>query len=178
MGMAVKTVNWAGWDGTSSEHLEYAETPENVTAISRYSEGDYRARYEIVCDANWHVRMTSIYMPDKTIHLNADGNGTWSNESGTLLEELAGAIDIDLTITPFTNTLPIRRLKLTPGQSAEINVAYVEFPEGKIRTDTQHYTCLNERLYRFEAVEIGFIREIEVDEQGLVTNYPGLFRRV
>ena len=43
--------------------------------------------------------------------------------------------------------------------------------------DPQRYTRLAERTYRFESLGGGFVRDIEVDEHGLVVTYPGLFRR-
>jgi hypothetical protein len=33
-------------------------------------------------------------------------------------------------------------------------------------------------LYRFEALSSDFTQDIEVDENGLVTNYPELFKRI
>jgi uncharacterized protein len=95
------------------------------------------------------------------------------------LPQLAGAIDIDISITPFTNTLPIRRLRLQTGQSQEILVAYVQLPGLAVTTDRQRYTCREpDRRYRYESLDGDFTREIEVDGHGLVVTYPGLFRRV
>jgi hypothetical protein len=81
------------------------------------------------------------------------------------------------TATPFTNTLPIRRLGLKPGESAEILAVYVRVPDLAVTTDRQRYTRLGERCYRYDSVDTDFTREVEVDERGLVVNYPGLFRR-
>jgi hypothetical protein len=99
--------------------------------------------------------------------------------SGTALPRLSGAIDIDISITPFTNTLPIRRLNLRRGEFAEILAVYVQLPSLDITTDRQRYTCLEyAKRYRYESVDSDFTREIEVDDHALVVTYPGLFRRV
>jgi uncharacterized protein len=42
--------------------------------------------------------------------LLADGAGRWQWQGGPELTEVAGSLDVDLTVTPATNTLPIRRL--------------------------------------------------------------------
>ena len=85
---------------------------------------------------------------------------------------------MDLPITPFTNTLPIRRLALAAGASAEIDVVYVRAPALSVEVDRQRYTCLEPmRRYRYEAVDGSFTAEIEVDSRGLVVMYPELFRR-
>jgi hypothetical protein len=84
-----------------------------------------------------------------------------------------------LTITPFTNTLPIRRLRLKPGESAEIAAAFIEFPQLTVVKSPQRYTCLEEdRRYRYESLASGFTREIEVDGQGLVVTYPDFWQRI
>ena len=93
------------------------------------------------------------------------------------MPEYTGAIDVDLAMTPFTNTLPIRRLGLAVGAAADIIVVYVTFPDLAVSADPQRYTRLAERTYRFESLDGGFVRDIEVDEHGLVVTYPGLFRR-
>jgi hypothetical protein len=86
---------------------------------------------------------------------------------------------VDLSITPFTNTLPIRRLSLPTGQTAEILAVYIQLPSLAITTDRQRYTCLEAgKRYRYESVDSDFTRDVEVDEHGLVVTYPGLFRRV
>ena len=63
------------------------------------------------------------------------------------------------------------------GQSAEIGTAFVEFPALEVINDPQRYTCLEEgKRYLFESRDSDFRRELEVDQDGLVVTYPGLFR--
>jgi hypothetical protein len=95
------------------------------------------------------------------------------------MPQLGGAVDIDISITPFTNTLPIRRLNLRTGQSEEILTVYIRVPGLSITTDRQRYTCLETgRRYRYDSLDSDFTREIEINVNGLVVIYPGLFRRV
>ena len=57
--------------------------------------------------------------------------------------------------------------------------SYIQLPELTVTTDRQRYTCLDpNRRYRYESLDSDFTREIEVDGDGLVVTYPGLFRRV
>ena len=96
-------------------------------------------------------------------------------------------MDIDFAATPFTNTLPIRRLGLQPGESAEVAVVYIDAPSLEVTPVRQRYTCLASDAdggrYRFEALPYaalpdGFMAELSVDADGLVRDYPPLFRRV
>ena len=179
----VTEAHWQNWDGDAVETLTLRETEEAILAegtITSRGKQIYIARYEIVCDITWRTKKCEIEIKQKRekLELESDGFGRWSNKSGPLLE-LKGAIDIDISATPFTNMLPIRRLKLAKNQSEEISVVYVSVPELKVSLERQRYTCLIPgRLYRFEQFDIGFSREIETGENGLVRVYPGLFKRL
>jgi hypothetical protein len=141
----------------------------------------FAARYRILCDASWCVKSVEIAEigSDRTTRLASDGAGSWTEGRAAALPQLGGAIDIDISITPFTNTLPIRRLNLRAGEAKEVLVVYIRVPGLTITTDRQRYTCLEAgRRYRYESVDSDFTREIEVDSNGLVVTYPGLFRRL
>ncbi len=88
---------------------------------------------------------------------------------------------MDISETPFTNSLPIRKLALAPGESAEISVAYFDGTELQPWPEPQRYTCLQKGegsgLYRFLSLDGGFTAELPVDADGLVLDYPGLFNR-
>ena len=91
---------------------------------------------------------------------------------------------MDLSVTPFTNTLPIRRLVLRDGESSEIADVYVTVPVMEQGVSRQRYTCLERGpeggLYRYEDRGIfrGFTADLPVDAEGLVLDYPGIFRRM
>ncbi len=52
----------------------------------------------------------------------------------------------------------------------------------ELMTDRQRYTCLELNadggLYKYEGLESDFIAELPVDSDGLVIDYPGLFKRI
>jgi len=144
-----------------------------------------RVRYEVRCDASWLVRAVRVVGLDPGtpgVELLSDGSGGWTTPGGEAVPQLDGCVDVDISATPFTNTLPIRRARLAPGESAEILVAFIEVGERRARPEPQRYTCLERRpdggLYRFEALNGGFAADLPVDPDDLVLDYPGLFRRV
>jgi hypothetical protein len=141
----------------------------------------FAARYSVICIKEWRTRAVTVTVAGQAagVQLSSDGSGNWRDHTGAPLPQLTKAIDVDITCTPFTNTLPIRRLRLESGESADITVAYIDVPSLTVTADPQRYTCLEPmRRYRFESLDSDFVREIEVDEQGLVVVYPGLFKRV
>lgn len=106
-------------------------------------------------------------------------DGTWWID-GTERPDLVEAQDLDLTASPpLTNSLPIRRLRLLPGQSAEIVTAYVSVPDLAVTPpDPQRYTRLSLDRYRYESLSSDFHRVLTVDMKGLVREYPpGIFVR-
>jgi hypothetical protein len=94
------------------------------------------------------------------------------------LPEFDGCLDIDISATPFTNSLPIRRLHLQPGQAEEIRVLFIDVPTLEIEHADQRYTGLADGAVRFESLGTDFVRELAIDPDGLVVTYPGLFTRV
>ena len=61
--------------------------------------------------------------------LRADGAGNWTDADGTPLPALQGCVDVDLSGSPFTNTLPIRRLGDNLRARQEIRVTYIDLPK-------------------------------------------------
>jgi uncharacterized protein len=179
---------WAPWEGPGIEHLRVVTSDGGVVAnglvIGLEGGRPFRIGYEIRCDERWRVREVRAAAPDlerPVLELLADGEGHWKRGGGEPIPELEGCIDVDISATPFTNTLPIRRLGLKSGDSADVDVAYVRVPELLVEPERQRYGCLETQvdsgLYRFEALPSGFTAELPVDADGLVIDYPGLFRR-
>ena len=106
----------------------------------------FRAWSEVYTDAGWRVRRCHVRLlgePDGEVVLQSDGNGNWTDGAGAPLPALSGCTDVDLTATPSTNTLPIRRLRLCPGQSADINAAWIQFPELAVTRSRQRSVHLS-----------------------------------
>jgi hypothetical protein len=184
-----REVMWVPWEGPGLEHLRLVTSDGGVVAnglvIGLEAGRPFRISYEIRCDGRWRAREVRTAAPDSerpVLELLADGEGHWKKRGGESVPELDGCIDVDISATPFTNTLPIRRLGLMPGESEELAVTYIRVPELMVGPEKQRYGCLEAQtetgLFRFEALPSGFTAELPVDAEGLVIDYPGLFRRV
>lgn len=187
----VRDLYWAPWDEPGLEHLHLKVTGDGAEALGlilrKRGEQHFRCRYELQTDPEWRVRqLTFAVMPSDgkkptRLELESDGQGTW-RANGEPRPDLAGCLDLDIQVTPFTNTLPIRRLGLEKDESAEIRAAYLWVPELKVEPDAQRYTRLETGdgggRYRYEAVGDDFTADLPVDGDGLVLDYPALFRRV
>ena len=138
------------------------------------------ASYEIHCDENWMTHRVQIERTIggdvKSLSLTVETRGVWRS-SGRELPALRECDDVDLALTPATNTLPIRRLKLQVGSSQSVVAAWVKFPDLTVQRLSQRYTRLGKDTYRYES-NTGFSAEIVVDDFGLVTTYPGGWERI
>ncbi len=168
---------WTTWDGEGTEQLTLRWENEGWTASGIV--GRERVQYVIRLSASWQVRQFLLFrdLDEPDLWLATDGSARWGEMNGAHRVELDGCYDIHLPITPFTNTLPIRRLPLLDGDSAEFPVVYVDVETLEVRPDLQRYTRLGPHRWGFTQLQTGRSLEFDVDEHGLVVDYPALFRR-
>ena len=163
----------------------------------------YTARYELRTDASWVTTSLEVTSEgagwSRTLRLRSE-EGAWratTSEQGDLDAALAaaghagaglpgtedpdlllGAYDVDLTGSPLTNTLPIRRLgllKAEAGVAHRVSVAWVLLPSLEVIQADQIYTALGDGRVRF--ANETFSADLTVDDEGFVREYPGLALR-
>ncbi|KZN25014.1 hypothetical protein A4G99_00240 [Haladaptatus sp. R4] len=182
-----RNVVWESEDGVSTEHLS-VEFDDAVGAdgvvVGIREQKPFRIRYRVDCDGTGTVRRVEIdpLGTGSGIELEHDGDGNWTKD-GTRAPELAGCRDVDISVTPFTNTIPIRRLDLDSGESETISVVYLDVPAMTATQVEQRYTGLESLgssggVFRYESLESGFTADLPVDSDGVVVDYPGVFGRV
>jgi hypothetical protein len=175
---------WTGREYYSLENCLVQEsatgTEINSTIIGKYEEKIYKVEYLVKTNPNWETILLEIHSwhSDKfqSIRLEGDGKGNWAGNTGKA-DQFKGCVDVDIPLTPFTNTLPIRRLQLGQNKSKEIQVIYCDLLAGHISPVRQKYTCLSSTKYQYENVPNDFEATIEVDDSGFVVDYPSLFFR-
>ena|SRR5579863_467341 len=184
-------IMWLPWTEPGLEHLSLMQTQDGIVAdgllIGVEEQRPFRVRYEIHCTLQWELRAVHVSLLNNSLpslHLFTDGAGNWTTERGEMLPSLQGCLDVDISVTPFTNTLPIRRLALHPGSMATLSMVYIAVPQMSIEVTQQRYTCLEVTpsggLYRFESLDDGtnsFTADLPIDRDQLVLDYPGLFKR-
>jgi hypothetical protein len=148
------------------------------SAVFAHDDEPVRLDYDIVCDARWHTRSVRIrgWMGSASIALDlgADEAGHWYlNE--VECPAVAGCLDIDLSFSPATNLLPIRRLALTVAEAADVRAAWLGFPTLTLEPLDQRYERTGPTTYRYESEGGQFRRALEVNAAGFVTQYPGLW---
>jgi hypothetical protein len=176
---------WRRIDHPGLEHFTHGVAASGPvlegTVLSLPDDSPLRVDYRILGTPEWHTRHVVVAMQHgsrrELIELTRDDHFQW-RRSGAHLPSLDGCEDIDLSVTPSTNTLPIHRLALEIGQSGDVTSAWIRFPSCEIMPLPQRYTRMAERMYRYESRGGEFSAELEVDENGMVVDYPPAWERV
>ncbi|KZE82141.1 hypothetical protein AV654_08775 [Paenibacillus elgii] len=177
---------WRPSTGIGYEHVKVREENnqiliDSIVIGSQNTNDIFRVKYDIVLDKSWVTRAVAIrYLgEDQVLRLSSDGNGIWKDEQGQVIPELSGCVDIDLSCTSFTNTLPINRLSYEPLQQQEIQVVYISAADLSYKQVEQNYTLLESgkesSVFRYQSGN--FTENITVDSNGIVVLYPNLFYR-
>ena len=172
------TARWRTWDHDHLETLTLRWENEGWTATGEV--GREAITYVIRLSATWQVRQFLLFrdLVEPDLWLGADGTGRWGEMNGAHRHDLAGCTDVELTVTPFTMSVPIRRLGLDVGDRAEVTVARIDVESLGIVPVAQRYERLTARRFRRTDLDSGEITEFDVDEYGLVHDDPEAFRRL
>jgi hypothetical protein len=137
--------------------------------------------YIVSCSDDWVTTETRVVLRNgdqlHTLELRRDGDGHWvANDQP--LDQVDGLSDVDLGISPCTNTLAIRRLDLAVGEARDVTAAWVRFPDLQVIPLPQRYTRLADRRYRYSSRGGAFTADLETDHLGLVINYGTWWQRI
>ncbi len=140
--------------------------------------GACRLDYIVLCDAAWHTVSARVegWIGERAIETTIEvrDGGRWFL-SGDECPAVAGCVDVDLSFSPSTNLLPIRRLALRDGASADVRAAWLHFPAFTLELLEQRYRRIDSATYRYESGRGEFCRTLRVNDAGFVVEYPGLW---
>lgn len=172
--MRIRAV-WIGLEAPTAEDCEISITDRGVEVRSTFSGDAVDGAYRLWASSTWEFE--SLFVTANGRHLQVRRAGNLWLVDDTARPDLHEAREVDLSVSPLTNSLPIRRLGLQVGQSADILAAYIRVPELDVMPSPQRYTRTGACEYLYESRSSDFRRTITVDRNGLVTDYPGLFTR-
>ncbi len=181
--MIAHTILWRRLDrpGHEAARLAFEEGAWHLsgTAVFVHEEQPCRLDYAVVCDPAWHTTSARVagWVGGETVayEIEVDRARRWW-VNGVESPEAAGALDVDLAISPSTNLLPIRRLSLAVGQEEEVRAAWLRFPGFTLERLDQVYRRTGLTTYRYESAGGSFVTDLEVNETGFVTLYPRLWQ--
>ena len=144
----------------------------------------WMVEYRIELDSAWltrsaHVRACSESGP-REVRLESDGSGGWTVD-GVARPDVQGCLDVDLESSALTNALPVHRLRLAVGESAEAAAVYVRAHDLSVERLEQHYRRVDDggdgERYDYSAPRFGYRERLAYDAHGLILQYPALAER-
>jgi uncharacterized protein len=183
-----RIVLWAGTDAWRAEEARVELGADGVRAEGTQlgiEPSPYRLTYALDASAGWLTRRLAVRVAgaagaERSVLLEHDGAGAWRVD-GVDVPALDGALDCDLSFSPLTNLMPVRRRGLHErGGAADFVMAWVDVPSLEVIAYRQRYAHLAAGRVRFTSLEhhVGFVADLELDADGLVERYPGLAERV
>ncbi len=180
--MSDEIVIWRRVDqpGHEAARLVYHDPFWQLSGTAVFAEGAEACRLEylIVCDAGWrtlHARVNGWVGSQRArLELAAGDDRRW-RLNGAECPQVQGCLDLDLSFSPATNGLAIRRLALDLGQAGEVRSAWLTFPGFTLEPLAQVYRRTGPMTYRYEAFGGSFVADLEVNQAGLVIRYPDLW---
>ncbi len=183
--MSTVVLFWRRTDVEGLERLELGIEPTGVMAAATViclGSGGFRLDHRWRLDPDWRVQTVTVERWNAqgygVLHLERAGTG-WQVD-GAPRPDLEGAEEPDLSVTPFCNTFPIRRMPELAGESLTLDAAFIDGPALKVSRSSQRY--VRQGAGRLRYVDLGLSRGFEadlvVDDAGLVLRYQHLFERV
>lgn len=152
----------------------------NSTIVGCYQDKIYTIAYHMETDATWQTHFVeieySINDKQNKIILRKESDNYWllNNSRADLFKHCT---DVDIAVTPFTNSLPINRLQLSLQEEKKIRLIYINILNNEVKAVEQSYRRVADSKYLYQNIPNDFEAEIEVDEYGFVVDYPSLFKR-
>lgn len=178
---------WQSLDEPGWEHVRVQSDHPGWTVfdsifVREHNGQVLRGGYTLVTDKQWRTLELRLMVESapgvmEGIHILSEGDGKWTDANEQPMPQLDGCLDVDIRWTPLTNSLPINRIPLTGDEEHEIRVAYINMPDMMIEPITQRYSRINAGTVKYASANRDRVRELSVDEDGLVEHYPDLFAR-
>ena len=169
------TARWRTWDHAHLETLTLRWENEGWTATGEV--GREAVTYVVRLSATWQVRQFMLFRDaaDPDLWLGTDGGGRWGEVNGAHRPDLDGCTDLYLAATPFSHTIPIRRLPVAVGEGLEVRAARVDVEMLGVVPVRQRYHHTADRTWRLDTgdTELTF----DVDQYGLPNDVPPDFHR-
>lgn len=181
----MQPIIWQAVKWTATEYFTLHDHGQGMLANGRINgamaDHPFSIHYEIEITADWRVSSFHIRQEGLTqteLKLTSDLHGHWFDKDNNHIDAFDDCIDIDISLTPFTNTLPVKRLDFGAGESKLLDMLYIKLPEFELQKVQQRYTRTGVHEYLYENVTTDFSAEIPFDEEGIVKDYPGIFKRI
>jgi hypothetical protein len=140
--------------------------------------GPATVAYQVQVDARWETARGTVsgFVGDKAVRREILHDRDGWRLDGRRVEGLKHLVDLDFGFTPATNALQLKRLGLSPGQKADLPVAWFDLDSVSLIELPQTYERRGDASYWYEAPTVPYRGLLEIAPNGFVRSYPGLWR--
>jgi hypothetical protein len=176
---------WRRVDVLGVERLALTFSPDGIAAdatVVCLEDGGFEVRHRWRLTRDWRTQSLDVERSGadgrRRLEIARSANG-WLVD-GAPRPDLDGAEEPDLSVTPFCNAFPIRRLSGEIGASLTLDTCFVDAAAMTVERSRQRYDRLGPHRVRYVdlGVSAGFEADLEIDDDGLVIRYEHLFERV
>lgn len=123
--------------------------------------------YHVAVDERWATRDLVIALDGtQMLRLTSDGLGRWWQDQ-VEVGSLQGAIDVDLSFTPATRAISIRRAAAAGTATSDVTAVRIGWPDLEPGRFTLNVGPVGDRRWRFQGPSV--TQTVDVDGNGLVT---------
>ena len=181
-------LTWRAHDNTRMESVRVTLNGNRIRAAGRLIGGAsdehpaFSASYDLVTDEAGATRRLSLRATtaagERHASISRDEENYWLVDAGGshVRSTFGGALDVDVVLSPFFNTLPIRRFGLhtSPGD-VQVPVVYVRLPDLLVQEAELTYSSASDGISVLSPVSSA---TLTVDGDGFLLDYPGLAERI
>ena len=175
-GQTIATAHWRALDREGEDKCRLAKVDHGWLLVGharfRDEDGFAALDYVVRCDEGWHTLSADVAgsHAEKRIKLALHREGEDWIMNDQVQPQVKGAQDVDLSFTPATNLMPLRRLK---DGITEMRAAWLRYPACELAALDQIYTRdADEGTITYSAAQTGYATDLKVDPSGFVTLYP------
>ncbi|AYF76494.1 hypothetical protein D7D52_24750 [Nocardia yunnanensis] len=181
-------LTWRAHNASRMESVRVVVSGNRIRAAGRIIAGDcedhpaFSASYDLVTDEAGVTKRLSLRSTLATGERHAsiarDEENYWLIDAGNthVRSTFGGALDVDVVLSPFFNTLPIRRYGLAhTSEDVQVPVVYVRLPDLLVQEASLTYSSGPDGIHVLSPVSSA---TVTVDDDGFLLDYPGLAERI
>ncbi|ATL71401.1 putative glycolipid-binding domain-containing protein [Nocardia terpenica] len=181
-------LTWRAHNASRMESVRVILTGNRIRASGRIIAGEcedhpaFSASYDLVTDESGQTKRLSLRSTvasgERHASIARDEENYWLIDAGGthVRSTFGGAQDVDVVLSPFFNTLPIRRYGLAHSAGEmQVPVVYVRLPDLLVQEASLTYSSGPHGIHVLSPVSSATVTP---DPDGFLLDYPGLAERI